>query len=313
MDENHLRTLLVRATEDRPAGIDPMPSITRRPRRVLVPSLAALGVAALASVVVTALPGSQVSAQAQVTAAVDTTSTQSYRVHLQEGDRTWDGAVDPTRGVGFIAETGGASETRFLGDLMYIKRRDEAKWGDQVKWEVQPRREEQKPGAPTPAVQAGFAPQDLVKLAPLDPQAALQQLRSATDVHEDGAASGQGWTGQRFGFSLTSPGPSDAPEGARAPVGASGTVEVDDQGRVRRLDVTFDDGARDVMEIGDYGTPVTVTAPPADQVVSPPTGDPGPPTKPTGGPARPEDKTAGGQPKDKTARDPHEPVKTPNS
>ncbi|ETK32988.1 hypothetical protein [Microbispora sp. ATCC PTA-5024] len=303
MDENHLRTLLVRATEDRPAGIDPMPSITRRPRRVLVPSLAALGVAALASVVVTALPGSQVSAQAQVTAAVDTTSRQSYRVHLQEGDRTWDGAVDPTQGVGFIAETGGASETRFLGDLMYIKRRDEAKWGDQVKWEVQSRRAEQKPGAPTPAAQAGFAPQDLVKLAPLDPQAALQQLRSATDVHEDGAASGTGWTGQRFGFSLT-PAPSDAPEGARAPVGASGTVEVDDQGRVRRLDVTFDDGARDVMEIGDYGTPVTVTAPPADQVVSQPAGDPGPPAKPTGGPERPEDKTA---------RDPHEPAKTPNS
>ncbi|XVQ86675.1 hypothetical protein ACQP2K_04425 [Microbispora siamensis] len=55
------------------------------------------------------------------------------------------------------------------------------------------------------------------------------------------------------------------------PAAASGTMDVDDQGRVRRLEVTFaDNGHRNVMDIGDYGIPVTVSAPPAGQVVSKP-------------------------------------------
>jgi hypothetical protein len=264
MNEKDLRTLLIRATEDQPPGIDPMPTITHKPKRILLPSIAALGVAALVSVIVMVLPGSQLSAQAQVTAAVDNTSRESYRIHSESGDRTWEGAFDPIQHVGVITEAGDASETRFIGDLMYGKFRGE------TKWEVQPRPDQMLKN--TPGVTA------LVKLAPLDPQAALQRLRAATDVREDGSASGPGWTGQRFTFSLT-----DQPDAADPK--ASGVVQVDDQGRVRRLEVTFADGHRLVMDISDYGTPVTVAAPPADEVVQAPVDKPtGPPDKPTGNP-----------------------------
>ncbi|GAA4203918.1 hypothetical protein GCM10022252_62260 [Streptosporangium oxazolinicum] len=55
----------------------------------------------------------------------------------------------------------------------------------------------------------------------------------------------------------------------------TGAVNVDDQGRVRRLEVVFDDnGQRNVLDFEDFGTPMTVTAPPADQVEQLPTGDP---------------------------------------
>lgn len=284
MNEKDLRTLLVRATEDRPAGIDPMPVMTRRPRRILVPSLAGLGAAGLVGVIVTVLPGSQVSAQAQVAAAVDNTGRESYRIHITAGGRTWEGAFDPVRHTGVITEEGNASETRFIGDRMYVKPRGE------TKWQVQSGDNTELNSAPEAVL--------LVKLAPQDPQAALQRLRSATDVREDGSASGPGWSGQRYAFSLEG---AQTPAVRGEPAAASGTVAVDDQGRVRRLEVTFaDNGGHNVMDIGDYGTPVTVDAPPADQVVSKPLDDPQ--VKPTGDPGRPVDKST---------RDPDEPAKTP--
>lgn len=258
MNERDLRTLLVRATEDRPAGIDLMPSITPRPRRVLVPSLAALGAAALVTVIVTALPASQTSAQAQVAAALHTTSGESFRIHVQSGGRTWDGAFDPVRRVGVIAEAGDPSETRFVGDLMYQKPAGAAKW------EELPRVDERLRNAPPTAA--------LVKLAPQDPQAALERLRAVTDVREDGPASGPGWSGRRFAFTLTDGSGSGSGSGSgdaefRSPA-LSGQVDVDDEGRVRRLEFDFPkDSHRLVMDIAGFGTPVTVTAPPPGEVV----------------------------------------------
>ncbi|MEO3814089.1 hypothetical protein ABGB17_34260 [Sphaerisporangium sp. B11E5] len=50
---------------------------------------------------------------------------------------------------------------------------------------------------------------------------------------------------------------------------------MDDQGRVRRMEVTFqDNGQSDVMDLGDFGTRVTVTPPPAGQVERKPGDDP---------------------------------------
>lgn len=197
MNERELRALLVRATEDQPAGIDLMPAMPaipaapaapkRGPARVLVP-IASLGVAAAVGVVVLVLPASQPSAQAQVAAAAENTSRESYRIHSTSGAKTFDGAFDPAQRVGVITKTGDGAETRFVGDLMYVRQRREAKWM------VSPRVEAELKSAPEAIA--------LVKLAPLDPQAALRRLRSATDVRENGSASGQGWTGQRFTFSL---------------------------------------------------------------------------------------------------------------
>jgi hypothetical protein len=258
MNEHELRTLLTKATEDRPAGIDLMPKTPGRRRiRVLVP-IASLGVAAAVAVAVAVsvvLPVGQSSAQAQVLTAVENTSQESYRIHTTSGQKIFDGAFDPVQQVGVITRDG--AETRFVGGKMYSKERGEAKWL------VSPRAQPELENAPEVVT--------LVKLAPLDPQAALERLRSATDVRESGSASGQGWTGRRFAFSLEDTSAAGAQEGAKQVqgknLGATGTVDVDDQGRVRRLEVDFsDDGHQTVLEIGDFGTPVTVVAPPADQV-----------------------------------------------
>ncbi|MFD1542438.1 hypothetical protein [Nonomuraea guangzhouensis] len=261
MNEKELRALLVKATEDRPAGIDLMPTPPTLPKRrlarVLVP-IASLGVAAVLGAFVLVLPPNQSSAEAQVAAAVENTGQESYRLHSTSGPKTWDGAFDPVQRVGVITRVGDGGETRFVGDLMYNREPGEAKWM------VSPRPDEELKNAP--------AVVGLVKLAPLDPQAALRRLRSATDIRESGSASGQGWTGRRFTFSL-----GDAK-------GLTGSVDVDDQGRVRRLEFVFGDtGNRLVMDFNDFGTPVTVTAPPADQVEPLPTDkQPGKPiNKPT--------------------------------
>ncbi|HUR02780.1 MAG TPA: hypothetical protein VM347_09590 [Nonomuraea sp.] len=245
MNEKELRALLVKATEDRPAGIDLMPtSPKRRLARVLVP-IASLGVAAVLGAFVLVLPPSQSSAEAQVAAAVENTGQESYRLHCTSGPKTFDGAFDPVQRVGMITRVGDGAETRFVGDLMYSREPGEAKWM------VSPRIDEELKSAP--------AAVGLVKLAPLDPQAALQRLRSATDIRESGSASGQGWTGRRFTFSL----------GDQA---LTGSVDVDDQGRVRHLEFVFGDtGHRNVMDFSDFGSSVTVTAPPADQVEPLPT------------------------------------------
>ncbi|WP_440106243.1 hypothetical protein [Streptosporangium sp. H16] len=258
MNEKELRALLVRATEDRPAGIDLMPAMPapaaprRGPARVLAP-IASLAAAAAVGMVALLLPVSQSSAQAQVAAAAENTSRESYRIHGTSGAKTFDGAFAPAQRVGVITRAGDGAETRFVGDLMYVRQQREAKWM------VSPRVDAELKSAPQAVA--------LVKLAPLDPQAALQRLRSATDVREDGSASGQGWTGQRFTFSLEDTGEPGFKEITDRPVEITGAVSVDDQGRVRRLEVVFGDiGQRNVLDFGDFGTPVTVTAPPADQV-----------------------------------------------
>ncbi|MFC6086276.1 hypothetical protein [Sphaerisporangium aureirubrum] len=277
MDEKEVRALLIKATEDRPPGLDllaGMPAVTdtpgvrarreRRRIRPLVP-LASLGVAAAVSVIMLALPLGQPSAQAQVAAAVDNTSQESYRIHSTSDGRVFDGAFDPVQRVGFIASAAEGAETRFVGDLLYIRQPGRAKW------EVAPRAD----AAELPVVVA------VVKFAMVDPQQALQRLRSATDVQEEGPASGEGWTGKRFTFSLT-----DA-DNAKRTEAVTGAVDVDDQGRVRRLEVNFGgSGQRNVMEFGDYGTPVTVTAPPAGDVEQPSDNYGAPSEKAPGGPAR---------------------------
>ncbi|NAS24920.1 hypothetical protein GT755_24945 [Herbidospora sp. NEAU-GS84] len=249
MPENELRTLLAEASADRPPGVRILP-VAPRPRRMWLPVAAAAAAAATAVVLV--LPGTTPSANAQVMAAVDTTSSESYRIETVSGAKTFTGAFDPERRVGVIVRNDGA-ETRFVGDTVYGKDPGDAKWF------AGPRFDDELRQAP--------AAVGLVKLMPLDPPAALSRLRAATEVTEQGPASGDGWTGARFAFTL--------------PDGVSGLVDVDDQDRIRRLEVTFAaENHTNVMEFGDFGTAVTVEAPPQDQITT-----------------EPGDKHAGGVPK----------------
>ncbi|WP_214110942.1 hypothetical protein [Acrocarpospora catenulata] len=279
MSEKEIRTLLTRATADRPPGIQLLPARmpSRRPARILIPAIATLAVAAVVSAIALILPA-QTSAYAHVMAAVETTSQESYRFHgTSGGTRNFEGAFDPARRMGVITRVEDGGETRFVGDVAYTKQSADAKW---MAEEYTP------PG--TDNVNMFDAPAViLVKTAPLDPQVALQNLRSATNVEESAPATGDGWTGTRFTFALNG-------EKSDPPVSASGTVDVDDQGRVRRLEVTFDDGNTNTMTFTDFGTAVTVEAPPADQI--------GKPEGPKG-PGKPVEKTdpAGDRPADRKA------------
>ncbi|MEU6787263.1 hypothetical protein ABZ912_49440 [Nonomuraea angiospora] len=252
MKEQELRVLLTRATEDVPASVRLMPALRaprRRRARVLVPAIAGLGVAAVVSTAVLSLPSNQPFAQAAMIAAVEATSQSSFRFHETIGNRKWEGAVDPVRQVGVITNAAEGDETRFVGDKMYSRNPEAGTWS------AYPRPEVELANA-SPAVA-------VIKLGALNPDQALGRLRSATDVKESGPASGTGWTGKRFAFSLSDSVPA-ASEGKDTDL--EGVVDVDDQGRVRRLEIIFEDGHRIVTEFSDFGTPVEVEAPPADQI-----------------------------------------------
>jgi hypothetical protein len=256
MSQHEIRALLARATDDRPPGLDlvaglPAARPERRAVRAVVP-LVAMGVAAAAivSVLLLALPLGEPSAQAQMAAAVENTDRQSYRLHGIGADgKAFEGAFDPVRRVGVITMAGDDRETRFVGDLMYVREP-----GAQT-WTAYPRT-----GLDTAPVAVA-----LIKLAPLDPQALLRRLRSATNVREAGSASGTGWTGKRFTFVVVDTAAAKRPDVRSGTI--TGAVDVDDQDRVRRLEFGFDtSGPREVVEFGDFGTAVTVTAPPAAEV-----------------------------------------------
>ena len=88
--------------------------------------------------------------------------------------------------------------------------------------------------------------------------------------------SGPGWTGTRYAFSVSI---AFGPAGSGLPaVTATGTVDVDQQGRVRQLDAAYTlppiasaptERVTVEMTFGDFGAPVSVTAPPADDTFVP--------------------------------------------
>lgn len=107
-----------------------------------------------------------------------------------------------------------------------------------------------------------FSPQDLLAL--------LALLESATQVRETGPASGPGWTGTAYTFAATM----GLPGALHMVLGISGTVDVDRQGRVRQLDATEAIGntvRKAQMTFGDFGLPVSVSAPPASETFAPET------------------------------------------
>ncbi len=105
-------------------------------------------------------------------------------------------------------------------------------------------------------------------LEQVSPQDLLALLESATQVREAGPASGPGWMGTAYTFAATM----RFPGAVHMVLSTSGTVDVHQQGRVRQLDATEAVGStvRKVqMTFGDFGLPVSVSAPPASETFAP--------------------------------------------
>jgi hypothetical protein len=274
-----VRALLVVAAGDGPPETDLLDKVRRRVRqqrlrrRVLVPSLATLtaaSVIAVATLVASVVTGNP-SAQARVAAAAGRTATDGYRVRIisttsdkapasSSTTQASEGVFDPAQRTGRLLLQGLGLEVRFVGDMVYTELPAGARPNGK-RWVAHQRSFD--PDLAMPA----FV--ELTKLAWQDPQQALARVRSAATVHEQGRVAGDGWRGHRYAFELTDD--KEFKRGTRV----TGTVDVDQAGRVRRLEVTdrltTSTGRavgplRTVMEFRDYGAHETVSAPPAGQV-----------------------------------------------
>lgn len=273
--------------ENGPAGPELLRRVRRRTSarrraraRVLVPAgaaatLALAGAVALA-VTLTATVASAPSAFAAVTAAAAKTSAQTFQVtmdiatnpppvpgsgRVQSARVT--GEFDQSRGVGEETVSGPWKfQVRYVGPNTYL---DTYPGSKQVIFSAN---QASKPWAefpPEPALTGNAL--EVTGNSPggttADPITLLRLLKSAGTVTDEGPASGSGWTGTRYGFTVTGKEQTTV-----------GYLDVDRQGRVRRLvaDLTAGAGAKkwvmatEDVTFSDFGTPVSVTAPPASQV-----------------------------------------------
>jgi hypothetical protein len=237
---------------------------------VLVTAAAAAGItAALAMAPATSSPLSA------VTSALTRTSAQSYTFSLDTTVRgpskelnsdLVSGAYDPRQHLGTeLLTTHAAGQTkraqiRFIGAYLYTSVSPGSGFGKP--WDKSPL---------AAATAAGMPPGDLygfVSDRMVSPSELIVVLRAAgTAVHDSGPVSGPGWTGIKYTFTASL-------YGGRESVG--GTVCVDQQGRVRLITTTTEEGKqttgtpflttdRDIT-FGDFGAPVRVTKPPVGQV-----------------------------------------------
>jgi hypothetical protein len=290
--EEAVRRLFAAAAEDVPPGIDLLRGVRARSRKrvVRVRALAAACAAGIvaAAVAVTLSAVQAPSAFAQVTHAAARTAAASYRVRATERivqigglrSQPWAtayGEFDPAHGVGQQTDNLGA-QIRYAGGSMYVFLTDDlraaynrtgppvpawASWEQLAGIRLQPGAAAGTAGLAMLGVFPGFlgqvAPQDLLAL-----------LQSATQVREVGPASGPGWTGTAYTFTIVTT--LDGP--LHTAVSLSGTVDVDQLGRVRQLDglESFMGTVQKVaITFGGFGLPVSVSPPPASQTWTPPT------------------------------------------
>jgi len=285
MDDVHTeaeaRRLLAAAVDTIPAGADLLGGVQRRRMRhrrraqaaLAASSAAAVAAGALAAVTATGAP----SALAAVTSAVTKTASESYRVSMISTETgkpkgSWKSA-GPVRATGefdparLIGEEVTARDGRYLyigGYVVYLMLPGEAVHGKP--WVMYHT-------VPASAISPRFLSLGLQIGGSLNvtvsPQDLLTLLKSVSTVRDEGPASGPGWTGTRYSFSMT------APIGPYSIV--RGTVDVDQQGRIRQLiatsvfrksssSVTGIDSVTDDITFSDFGLRVSVTAPPASQV-----------------------------------------------
>jgi hypothetical protein len=252
------------------------PARSRRGRRTLRVLAAAGAVIAAAAAVTTALlarsPSDPPSALAALTGALAKTSAESYTFGLNSTTKyqgkavTSDvvsGAFDPRREQGaelltaHVARLSAplAAKIVFIGGYVYTW----ASPGSGFKTFGKP-----WDRAPLPPPGTRILPaSELYGFAtdwPVSPDELLAVLRSTATVRDSGPVAGPGWAGTRYTFTSRL--------SKRWLV--TGTADVDEQGRVRRLmTITTGEGGviteRDLTFSG-FGASVRVTAPPADQV-----------------------------------------------
>jgi hypothetical protein len=294
--DQDLRTMLAIGSSDLPPGIDLLRGVRdrraparRRIRyrtRALV-SAGAVAVAAGGTVLATTLTATVAAAPpalAAVTAAAAKTSAEGFHVSMKAVTTEpappgaalvlpWGitGEFDPSRNVGEESVTLNHRLTlvRYVGQQMYVH---QSLPPTQPPAKV-PASGPQPSTKPWAEVLANWPRQSGTAIAvspdfgqeSVNPAALLGLLKSVGTVTDEGPASGPGWTGTKYGFSVTA---------AKDAAGARGIVDVDAQGQVRRMRVTLTDAVGDgghftcVEDItySDFGAPVKVTAPPASQV-----------------------------------------------
>jgi hypothetical protein len=249
-----------------------------RPRRRHLRKLtlaAAVATAAAAggvtAALLTASAGHPPTALATVTSALANTSAGSYSFTLdttvnfrgrEMHSDVVSGSYDPKDGAGteLLATTRTSQgdpvriQIRFTGKYVYTQVAPGSSFGEP--WNK----------SPVPSAAAAMPGNDVygfVTDQPVSPAELSGVLRTAATVRQVGSASGPGWTGTRYAFTARFP-------GARESV--TGTVDIDQQGRIRRLVTITTQGRygrattdRD-LTFGNFGAPVPVTAPPASQV-----------------------------------------------
>lgn len=265
--ETEARRLFAAATQDMPPEIDLLGGFgaarrrdrSRRTRRGAVLS-AGIVAAAATLTAVTLTAGSAPPALATVTSALTTTLSQSYHVTQQETEydtkngqvktyrNTCSGAGDPVRQLLAMSCFEGSERfgIREVGGYTYDLLGGPAAGHPD--------------GKPWTRVPAGFSPGldfvgiDILRTAPR----LLAEIKERGTVTVAGPASGPGWTGTRYAFS--------------AKYDVSGTVTVDRQGRLRAMTGTIRSTGEPLTSVleqtltfSDFGAPVTVTPPPADQ------------------------------------------------
>jgi hypothetical protein len=241
----------------------------RRPRsRVLVAAGGAVAVAGAAAALLAASAGHAPSPLATVACALAKTSAGSYSFSLDSVVRfrgremlsdLVSGAFDPGPRLGTevlaLRRPQGrmSAQIRFLGKYVYTQVSGGSTLGKP--WNKAP-----VPSVAADGIPPGYEIYGFVTDRPISPAELSGALRSAGTVREAGPASGPGWTGTRYVFTAS------FPEGRQS---LTATVELDQQGRVRRLVTITTQGKvttdRD-LTFGDFGAPVPVTAPPAGQV-----------------------------------------------
>jgi hypothetical protein len=285
--EEAVRRLFTVATEDMPPGIDLLQGVRARTRKRRARSRVALSagvagiVAAATGITLSAVQAP--SALAQVTQAAARTAEQSYRVTSVStvvasrgpGTRrlTIHGEFDRADKLGEETASDG-SEVRYVGRYMYVSMSKAMRDAYQkahrtpipagTTWLRVPA----PPDIDLPTLELIVIGGSTNGIGQVDPQNLLTLLRNSSQVSEQGPASGPGWTGTAYTFTarLMTHGP------LHITLGSTGTVDVDRQGRVRRLDATqtFGQTKRTVrVTFGDFGLAVSVSPPPAARTLVP--------------------------------------------
>lgn len=226
---------------------------------------AAIAVAGMTAALIASSSGPP-SALSVVTGALAGTSAQSYGFSLDNtvefrgrdmNTAVVSGTVDPVRASGaeLLTATGFESSTtkaqiRFIGRYVYTMTSPGSGLGKP--WNK----------APVPTQETGGAQgSDVYRYVSdqmVSPAELSGVLRYARIVRTAGPASSAGWAGTKYTFT-----------GPLSGGSISGTVCVDQQGRVRQIDTTAIQGRlaiRTDLALGDCGAQPEVTPPPADQV-----------------------------------------------